>query len=337
MTAKRRARAVIGFLAVPAALSAQVIDLTIHDVGIAIGDKPRMTGLRINYRDRRLEQIVGVNVTVWSPYQPATGVVKGIALGLPATGARRIEGLAVGAFGIGADESITGIGVAPIGIGAGGQLRGIMVGGIGVGSGSGLTGIGVGLIGVGGGGPMTGLMVGGIGVGGGGDVKGISAAVIGVGSGGSVRGLSIGGVGVGAGGGLRGISIGGIGVGSGGDVTGISIGGIGVGAGGTVRGLTIGGIGVGAPRLEGVVLTGFGAGAQEAHAMVIAPAYFKIEDEGTLRGASVSAYNRVLGTQRGLTLGLLNYARELNGVQVGLINISDNGGRRRIIPIVSVR
>jgi hypothetical protein len=337
MTAHRRGRSVVALLIVPAALSAQVIDLTVHDVGIAIGDKPRMTGLRINYRDRRLEQVVGVNVTIWSPYEPPTGVVKGLALGLPATGARRIDGLAIGAFGIGAEQSINGIGVAPIGIGAGGQLRGIMVGGIGVGSGDGLTGIGVGLIGVGGGGPMTGLMLGGIGVGGGGDVKGISAALIGVGSGGTVRGLSIGGVGVGSGGGMKGISIGGIGVGSGGDVTGLTIGGIGVGAGGTLRGLSIGGVGVGAPRLEGVAVSGLGVGAKEAHAIVIAPAYFRIEDDGELRGASASAYNRVLGRQRGFTLGLVNYARELDGIQIGLINISDNGGHRRIIPLVSVR
>ena len=337
MIAHRRARGVIALLTIPAALSAQVIDLTIHDVGIAIGDKPRMTGLRINYRDRRLEQITGVNATIWSPYEPATGVVRGIALGLPVTGAKRIEGLALAAAGVGAEESITGIGIAPIGLGAGGELRGIMLGGIGVGSGGGLTGVGVGLIGVGGGGPMTGLMIGGIGVGGGGDVKGISAALIGVGSGGSIHGLTIGGIGVGAGGSLTGVNLGGIGVGSGGNVTGISIAGIGVGAGGTLRGLSIGGVGVGAPRLEGVALTGFGAGAKDAQAIVIAPGYFRIDRDGDFHGASASVYNRVLGKQSGLSIGVLNYARELNGVQLGLINVSDNGGRRRILPFLSVR
>jgi hypothetical protein len=332
-----RARAVLALLALPAALSAQVIDLTIHDVGIAIGDKPRMTGLRINFRDRRLEEITGMNVTIWNPYEPPTGVVRGVALGLPITGAKRITGLAVGIAGVGAVESITGIGVAPIGLGAGGPMRGVMLSGIGVGSGGGMTGVGVGLIGVGGGGPMTGLMIGGIGVGGGGDVKGITIGGIGVGSGGSIHGLAVGGIGVGAGGDVKGITIGGIGVGSGGNVTGLSIGGIGVGAGGRLRGLSVGGIGVGAPQLEGVVITGFGAGSKNANAIVIAPAYFRIEPEGEFRGASASVYNRVLGRQRGLTLGVLNYAKELNGIQVGLINISDNGGRRRIIPVMSVR
>ena len=332
-----RARAVVAIFALPAALSAQVIDLTIHNVGIAIGDKPRMTGLRINFRDRKLEQITGVNATIWSPYEPPTGEVRGVALGLPLTGAKRISGLALGVAGVGAEESINGIGIASIGLGAGGALRGVMLGGIGVGSGSGITGVGIGLVGVGGGGPMTGLMVGGIGVGGGGGVKGITIGGIGVGSGGSMHGLAIGGIGVGAAGDVKGITIGGIGVGGGGNVTGISIGGIGVGAGGTLKGLSIGGIGVGAPQLEGVVLTGFGAGSKNAHALVIAPAYFRIEPDGEFRGASASVYNRVSGRQRGFTLGVLNYAKELNGIQLGIINVSDNGGRRRIIPLMSVR
>ena len=41
----------------------------------------------------------------------------------------------------------------------------------------------------------------------------------------------------------------------------------------------------------------------------MAPAYFKIADGGTLRGVSVSAFNNVRRSQRGLTIGLLNIAR----------------------------
>lgn len=36
------------------------------------------------------------------------------------------------------------------------------------------------------------------------------------------------------------------------------------------------------------------------------------------------------------TTGLLNYARDLRGVQIGVINLSDNGGRRRVVPIVNL-
>ena len=51
------------FLLAAPSLPAQVIDLTIHDVGVAIGDKPTMTGLRINFRDAHLERISGANIT----------------------------------------------------------------------------------------------------------------------------------------------------------------------------------------------------------------------------------------------------------------------------------
>src|SRR5678815_5760442 len=83
-------------VALPLSLPAQVIDLTVNNTGVALGDKPRMNGLRINYRDRRLEEVNGVNLTIWSPYEPATGTVNGLALGLPATGARRINGVGIG-------------------------------------------------------------------------------------------------------------------------------------------------------------------------------------------------------------------------------------------------
>ena len=38
-------------------LASQVIDLTVNDVGLAIGNKPSMTGLRINFRDRGLRKV----------------------------------------------------------------------------------------------------------------------------------------------------------------------------------------------------------------------------------------------------------------------------------------
>jgi hypothetical protein len=89
MKGYRIAALVIGQLfALSRMVASQVIDLTVNDVGIAIGDKPSMTGLRLNFRDRNLREIKGVNVTIWSPYEPATGRVTGLALGLPATGAK---------------------------------------------------------------------------------------------------------------------------------------------------------------------------------------------------------------------------------------------------------
>lgn len=42
------------------------------------------------------------------------------------------------------------------------------------------------------------------------------------------------------------------------------------------------------------------------------------------------------GEQRGLSIGILNYARRLEGVQVGLINIArDNPPGRKVLPVLN--
>ena len=299
------ARALAATLAVAlsaAPLRAQGLDLTVNHVGIAIGDVPRVTGLRLNFRDRDLEWVNGVNVTVWSPHGEGSGIVRGLALGLPLTGADRIDGVAAGFLGAGAANRIRGLGIGGLGIGSGGRLEGLMIGGLGVGSGGGIRGVGIGGFGVGSGGTLRGLFVGGLGVGGGGDIEGIA--------------------------------IGGLGVGTGGDVTGIAVGGAGVGAGGRLHGLAIGGLGVGAPRLDGIGIAGVAVGAQEAKGAMVAP-WVKI-DHGELRGVAVGAFNQVRGLHHGLAIGIVNYADELQGLQIGLINIArNNPNGAKVLPVAN--
>src|SRR5262245_46654566 len=81
------------------AASAGSLDLTVHDAGIGIGDSRKIHGLRLNYRDRRLREVNGINVTLWSPYSRSRGVVRGLALGLPVTGAETLRGGGVGVLG----------------------------------------------------------------------------------------------------------------------------------------------------------------------------------------------------------------------------------------------
>lgn len=237
---------------------------------ISIGNYPRVDGLRLNFRDRRLERVRGINVTIWQPYEPATGEVTGLALGLPMTGAGEVHGLAIGVLGASAN----------------GKIRGIALGGVGVGSGEG------------------------------------------------VRGLAVGGIGVGTGGDLTGIALAGIGAGAGGNVTGLTISGIGAGAGGTMCGIGIAGLGIGAPKLVGGYLAPM-VGSLDAHAIVIAPVLFRIEKGGSFRGASLSSVNYVRGTQRGLSIGLVNYARTLRGVQIGVVNIIADQKSHPFLPIVN--
>lgn len=322
----------------PSATHAQSIDLMVNNTGLSIGDSRIVRGIRLNFRDDRLERVTGINATIWAPYSPARGRVKGLALGLPLTGARRVDGIGIGVLGVGAEEDFRGIGAGLVGVGAGGNVSGIVVGGIGAGAGGNMSGITIGGIGAGAGGNMTGFTVGGIGAGAGGNMTGFTFGLIGAGAGGNMKGISIGGVGAGAGGNLTGLSVGGIGAGAGGDLTGITMAGVGAGAGGTLRGFTFGLVGAGAPRVRGVAV-GLSAGGHDIEGIVLAPVYFIATDsddeDGRVRGITVSSWNRVKGEQRGLSLGLLNTAYDLRGWQVGVLNCKKRRSGWMCLPLVN--
>jgi hypothetical protein len=183
---------------------------------------------------------------------------------------------------------------------------------------------------------MRGLAAGGIVVGVGGNARGVMVGGIGAGAGGSVRGLSVGGVGVGAGGSIRGISVAGGGVGSGGGISGVSVAGLGVGTGGTLRWVSVAGLAVGAPRIEGVA-SALLVGAERTNAVVIAPAMFRTTVGGQMTGAAISSVNYIPGSQRGLTIGLVNYTERLRGIQVGAINIvADRPWPLKALPVINV-
>lgn len=327
--------------ALPGPLGAQAppsLDLTIGGYGVSIGDSRRVNGIRINFRDRALEEVNGANITLWTPHEPARGVVRGAAIGLPVTGARQIDGLILALLGAGASERMSGVGIAPLGLGAGGDVSGIMIGGLGIGAGGRLSGVQIGGLGVGSGGDVRGVTIGGIGAGGGGSLAGVNIGGLAIGSGGRVSGLNLAGLGVGAGGGLTGVSVALLGVGSGGDISGITVAGIGAGSGGTIRWLTIAGAGAGAPRIEGVAIAGLGVGGADVQALVLTPGLLRIDEQGSFTGASVNGVSWIDGAHRGLTIGLLNYARELRGVQIGLLNYAASNRRwLRLLPLFNTR
>jgi len=342
------------------------LDLGVNGVGISFGDSRRWTGLRLNYRDSRLDQATGINATIWYPYEGGAGRVSGLALGLPTTGATELSGLGIGVFGFGVERRFTGIGVAGLGMGGGGDMRGIMLAGLGMGGGGDISGLSIAGLGMGGGGNLkgiaiaglgagmggnlTGLFVAGLGAGGGGDVNGIgigglgfgaggnltgaAIAGLGVGAGGNAKGLLVGGLGAGLGGDLTGIGIGGLGIGTGGDLTGLVIGGLGAGFGGTLKGVGIGGVGVGGSRIRGVAIGGLGVGGQDLKGGFATLGMFRVERYGRFRGVALAGYSEVRGRQDGLTIGVVNYARDLRGVQVGLINIAkSNPKSTRVLPL----
>jgi len=316
------------------------LDLTIRNYGLSFGNAPRINGLRFNYRDRGLERVNGLNLTLWRPYDTEahdpTGIVNGLAVGLPLTGAGSIHGLGVGLFGVEADASLRGLAVGGLGAGVGEDFTGIGVGGLGVGSGENLRGVAVGGLGVGAGEDIHGVMAGGLGVGAGETLTGLVVGGLGVGAGEDVRGIMAGGLGVGAGENVTGLSVALVGVGAGETITGVAVSGVGLGAGNRMQGVFAAGVGAAAPSIVGLT-AGAAIGSEHYTGMALAPAYFRITDGGRLRGGSVSAFNHVKGTQRGLTIGLFNFARVLNGVQLGVLNYAGNNPRwLRLLPGLNV-
>jgi hypothetical protein len=280
------------------------LDLTFHDVGLGLGNTRHVDGLRLNFRDHdRAGYVVhGVSVTMWAPYashgrskdrrgEDELGHVTGLLLGLPIGSAGTLRGIGAGLLGVGTDGDFEGLGAGLLGVGAGGHLRGIFVSGLGLGAGDGATGALVAILGAGSGGDVDGLLVAGLGAGAGGDVNGVLLAGLGAGAGGSIRGL------------------------------GFAL--LGLGAGKSIDGIAVAGLGLGAPELNGIAAA-LAVGGVDLTGVFLAPAYLHVQPEGHMTGVSVSAWNRILGEQRGLAIGIFNYAGSLQGVQLGLLNYAGN-------------
>lgn len=311
---------IAGVIALASVTNAQAqLNLGVDGVGLSIGNSQDWRGVRLNYRDSGIQDIRGINVTVLAPKDPASGSIRGAAIGLLSTGAREIHGLGVGLVGIAATDDLSGAMIGGLGAGAGGNITGIAFGGFGLGAG----------------GNITGISIGGFGLAAGENLSGASAALFGIGAGGDMTGFGLAGFGMGAGGSIKGIHLAGFGMGAGDDITGIHIAGFGLGAGGTIKGASAAIFGIGADRLEGLNLAGT-LRARQMVGIAIAPAYLRVNADGNFHGLGVSAYNEVRGHTTGLTIGLVNYTRTLNGVQLGLVNVvRENPKHRQVLPVVN--
>ncbi|MCB0305577.1 MAG: hypothetical protein KDI38_17580, partial [Calditrichaeota bacterium] len=84
-------------------------------------------------------------------------------------------------------------------------------------------------------------------------------------------------------------------------------------------------------------VAGFAAGGEDVRGITVAGGYLTIEPGGRLEGLSASAFNRVRGEQVGVSIGFLNYARHLKGVQFGVINYARNNPKfLRILPLINL-
>jgi hypothetical protein len=288
-------------------LPAQGLAVPAKTWGIGFGNSPRFNGLRFNAMDKNIITINGINITFWKANEKhAGGRVNGLSLGLmPYAG--ELNGIQFGLLGSGAEKNIRGISIGLVGAGSGGDITGLNFGGIGVGAGD--------------------------------DVLGVSIGGIGVGAGDNLIGLNLAGLGVGAGKNLIGFNLGGLGAGAGERVMGITIAGLGAGAGNSLTGLTVCGLAAGAPSVTGLTIAGLAVGGTKITGVSLALGTIMVrldKGDGAYTGLAVSAFNNIRGTQKGVSIGIVNYAYRLKGVQIGLLNfVRDNPKGRKVLPIIN--
>ena len=168
------------------------------------------------------------------------------------------------------------------------------------------------------------------------NAKGITIGMIGAGAGEDAIGLTIGGLGCGAGENMIGLQAALLGMGAGENLSGINLAGLGMGAGSHLKGISVVGLGAGAPKVSGITIAGIGSGGQELKGIFVSGALIKVVDDGQLTGFAASAFNQIKGTQKGVSLGIVNYTYKLKGFQIGLINIvRDNPKYLRILPLIN--
>jgi hypothetical protein len=324
---------------------AQSLDLAVSGYGLSIGNSTRFTGIRINAVDRQVEEINGLNLTLWNPRENPDAVYNGITLGVIGTKARRIHGIALSGIGVNAREHLMGIGAGTLGVGAGSltgvaaglvtvdikaRTRGIAIAGIWTGDCQQLDGMAISV--------------------GAAKAKNVRGVAIGLFAGGeqSLMGLSLGLAGFFSSR-FRGVGIGGLG-GGGEELQGVFAAGLGVGAR-SLDGIALTSGGIGGETLDGIMVAGLGLGAT-GHARGVAIGgllVFAPEVTGLMAGAINGLYiDRIdledflhfkMVNERftGLSIGLVNYTAQLKGVQLGLFNYAGNNPRwLRLLPLVNV-
>src|SRR5437667_6324389 len=78
-----------------------LLNLGVNHVGISLGNSARWTGLRINFRDRGVRQVNGINLTLWKAAKNANryAEINGLAVGLVGPEGGRLTGITLGVVG----------------------------------------------------------------------------------------------------------------------------------------------------------------------------------------------------------------------------------------------
>jgi hypothetical protein len=298
--------------------STSSLDLGSHNSGISFGNSPVWNGLRFNFSNCGIKEINGINITLWKPERSPGSLVRGIAFGL-APFAETIQGFSFGLAAVVTEQELTGVNIGGLAIVSGGDLGGINFGGLATVSR----------------GTSKGINFGGLAVVSEGDLYGINFGGLAVVAKGEMKGINFGGLAVVSENNMLGLNFGGLAVVSRDELKGINFGGLAVVAEGELAGLNSALIAlVSQEGISGLNIVGYKVETPKINGLNVSLGWTDVDD---LKGISVSCYNKIRGTQTGLVIGLFNVADELNGVQIGLLNIAkNNSGLAKILPFINL-
>ncbi|NNE08141.1 MAG: hypothetical protein HKN20_06225 [Gemmatimonadetes bacterium] len=148
-------------------------------------------------------------------------------------------------------------------------------------------------------------------------VAGVGAGIVGP-DGADLRGIMLGGYGVNAER-VTGVALGLLAVGID-DMRGIAFAPIGAGFGG-MTGLAVGGLFAGGAEMDGITIGGLGAGGVKMHGITVGGLAILADQ---IRGAALTLGYLKAREQRGVSIALFNRTRDLQGLQIGLLNHAGN-------------
>ena len=324
------------------------IDIPSSTWGISFGNSKNFSGIRFNFRECNVERVNGFNFTLWEAKSVRYSEVNGISLGV-VPHASRLNGLNVG-FGLISEEQMNGLNLGVLAGVSNGYINGINIGGLALVSNGSMLGINFGGLALVSNGDIGGINFGGLAQVANGNLIGINFGGLALVANKNLTGLNFGGLALVSDGELSGINLSLLASVSNDNMSGINISGLALVSSREIKGVNLGGLAVvGAESMYGLSVTlgelmskneicglsvsGYKTETGDFTGMNFTIAWTEMEN---LRGFSFAAYNRIYGEQKGLTIGIVNFAEELSGVQLGLINIANNNsGIFKILPFIN--
>ncbi|MCH8566993.1 MAG: hypothetical protein LAT67_01960 [Balneolales bacterium] len=315
--------------------------------GIAFGDTEKTTGIRFNYRDRRLREMNGLNITLLqNPNDDFNSKIRGLSVGLVSTGGRSLFGISIAPVATVFEDRTNGFtlgGIASVSSGftgfqlggiaavsaeqsgglqfgglasvAGEDLRGLQLGGFAAVTGENLRGLQFGGMAAVAGENMRGGQIGLLAAVTGENVNGLQASGLAAVAGDKMQGFQFGGLAAVSGEGMRGISFSGLATVTGGDGFGSANSLFATVSGGSFTGSIFGGLFVAAESVRGLTLSGIVTAGGEFSGLQISGAVIAANEINGLTFTPVA----VSGSQRGASVGLVIETNALRGIHIPAI------------------